>query len=65
MRIQITPAVDTAPLPWCHSSTLLLDFLLLDEHVADRQDLKWSTIVHQFYGSESSPQCELFYSIEH
>ena len=76
MRIQITPAVDTAPPPWCHSSTLLLDFLPLNEHVTDWQALKWSTAgcqiyapfhfeVHQFFGSECSPQCEFFYSIEH
>ena len=35
MRIQMTPAIDTAPPPWCYSSTLLLDFLPLDEHVDD------------------------------
>ena len=34
MRIQITPAVDTAPPPWCQSSTLPLYSPLLDEHVA-------------------------------
>ena len=31
MRIQITPAVDTTPPPWCQSSNLLLYFLPLDE----------------------------------
>ena len=25
-------AIDTAPLPWCHSDTLSLDSLPLDEH---------------------------------
>ena len=30
-EIQITPTVDTDPPPWCQSSTLLLDFLPLDE----------------------------------
>ena len=34
LMVQTTPA-DTAPLPLCHSRTLPLDFLPLDEHVAD------------------------------
>ena len=29
----LVAAVDTAPLPWCHSATLSLDSLPLDEHV--------------------------------
>ena len=49
MRIQITPAVDTAPPPWCQSSTLLLDFPPLDEHVADWQALKLNTPGCQIY----------------
>ena len=33
LRIQMTPTVDTAPPPWCHSSTLPLNSLPFDEHV--------------------------------
>ena len=46
-------AVYIAPPLWCQSGTLLLDFLPLDEHVADWQALKLSTkgcqIANQFH----------------
>ena len=70
LRIPIIVAADTAPPPWCHLGTLPLD-----DHAA-RQALKLNTAscqiyapfhfeVHQFFCSESSPQCEFFYSIKH
>ena len=76
IRIKITPVVDTAPPPWCQSSTLLLNFPPLDEHVADWKALKLNTLgcqisypfhfeAHLIFGSESSPQYGFFDSIGH
>ena len=59
MRIQITSAVDTAP-PWCHSSTLLLDFLPLDEHVADWQALKLKTASCQISDQFHFAGCQFY-----
>ena len=76
MKIQITPAIDNAPPPWCQSSTLLLDFPPLDEHVAYWQALNLNTascqISNQYhfeaqlnFGSGSSSQYESFDLIGH
>ena len=59
MRIQITLAVDTVPPPWCHSSTLLLDFLLLDEHVADWQALKLNSVSCQISDQFHFAGCQI------
>ena len=39
----LVAVVDTAPPPWFHFGTLLLDFLFLDDHAA-RQALKWGNV---------------------
>ena len=75
LRIQMTPAVDTAPPPWCQSSTLPLYSLPLDDHAAG-QALKLNTASCQFYDQfhfeahlisspGSSPQYEFFGLIGH
>ena len=48
LRIQMTPAVDTAPPPWCQSNTLPLNSLPLDDH-AIGQALKLNTASCQIY----------------
>ena len=69
LRIQIRVVVDTATPPWCHLGTLPLDFLPLDEHVADWQALKLSNVscqisdqfrsrTHPIPSSGSSPLCQ-------
>ena len=61
---------------WCQSGTLPLDSLLLDEHAADWQALKWSTVgcqisnqfhfeVHQFSCPHCFPRCQFSDLIEH
>ena len=63
----LVAAVDTAPPPWCHSGTLPLDFLPLDEHVAG-QALKLISTGCQIYDKFHFAGCQIvdqFYFAAH
>ena len=75
MRIQITPAVDTAPPPWCQSSILPLDsFPLFDQAAGQalKLDIAGCQIAdplyfetHLIFVLGGSPQHGYFCSIGH
>ena len=54
----LVAAVGTAPLPWCHSGTLPLDFLLLDKHIAG-QALKLISTGCQIYDQFHFAGCQI------
>ena len=58
----LVAAVDTAPPPWCHLSTLPLNFLPLDEHVAG-QALKLISAGCQIYDQFHFTGCQIFYQL--